>query len=122
MTIKALQNMPPGAEKTAAAMKLLGKQGMELMPLLNQTAEETDALRQKAHDLGMVMASTWSTTPRSPAFKFVYESFMETSSTRVPGAYRTRHTSRAALDIMSLIAISLRFSKRAIVEFIKRFD
>jgi phage-related protein/uncharacterized protein YoxC len=56
MTVKALQNMPPGAEKTAAAMKLLGKQGMELMPLLNQTAEETDALRQKAHDLGMVMS------------------------------------------------------------------
>jgi len=56
MTVKALQNMPPGAEKTAAAMKLLGKQGMELMPLLNQTAVGTDALKQKAHDLGMVMS------------------------------------------------------------------
>ena len=56
MTVKALQNMPPGAEKSAAAMKLLGKQGMELMPLLNQTADSTDALKQKANDLGMVMS------------------------------------------------------------------
>jgi len=56
MTVKALQNMPPGAEKTAAAMKLLGKQGMELMPLLNSTADDIDGLKQKAHDLGMVMS------------------------------------------------------------------
>jgi len=56
MTVKALQNMPPGAEKTAAAMKLLGKQGMELMPLLNANADEIDGLKQKAHDLGMVMS------------------------------------------------------------------
>ena len=56
LTVKALQNMPPGAEKTAAAMKLLGKQGMELMPLLNQTAEETDGLKQRANALGMVMS------------------------------------------------------------------
>jgi len=56
LTVKALQKMPQGAEKTAAAMKLLGKQGMELMPLLNQTAGETDALKQRANDLGMVMS------------------------------------------------------------------
>jgi phage-related protein len=56
LTVKALQNMPAGADKTAAAMKLLGKQGMELMPLLNQTAESTDALKRQANDLGMVMS------------------------------------------------------------------
>jgi hypothetical protein len=55
LTVEALQNMPAGADKTAAALKLLGKQGMELMPLLNQTADSTDALKQQANELGMVM-------------------------------------------------------------------
>ena len=55
-TIKALQDMPPGAEKTSAALALFGKQGMELMPMLNQTAESTEELRQRAHDLGIVMS------------------------------------------------------------------
>jgi len=56
LTVRALQNMPPGAEKTAAALQLLGKQGMELMPLLNQTAEETEGLKNRANELGMVMS------------------------------------------------------------------
>jgi len=57
MTVEALQQMPEGADKTAAALKLLGKQGMELMPLLNSTAAETEALKQRAHTLGMVMSA-----------------------------------------------------------------
>jgi len=56
MTVKALQATPPGAEKTAAAMKLLGEQGMELMPLLNANADEIDGLKEKARDLGVVMS------------------------------------------------------------------
>ena len=56
MTIRALQDMPEGADKTAAAMKLLGKQGMELAPLLNSTSDATDALRKKSHDLGMILS------------------------------------------------------------------
>lgn len=55
-TIKALQEMPAGAEKTALAMDLFGKQGMELMPTLNQTADATDALKKRAHDLGLVLS------------------------------------------------------------------
>jgi len=45
ITIKALQNMPAGADRSAAAMKLFGKAGMELQPLLNKTSEETEELR-----------------------------------------------------------------------------
>jgi chromosome segregation ATPase len=56
LVITALQDMPEGAEKTTAAMKLLGKQGMALAPLLNETAEETERLRNYAHTLGAVMS------------------------------------------------------------------
>lgn len=51
-----LQSMPEGAERTALAADLLGKSAMELGPLLNQTAEDTEALKQQAHDLGAVMS------------------------------------------------------------------
>lgn len=55
--IAALQQMPEGAERTAAASDLLGKSAMELGPLLNQTAEDTEALKQQARDLGMIMSN-----------------------------------------------------------------
>jgi len=55
--ITAFQGMEEGAEKTALAVSLLGgRYGVELMPLLNQTAEETERLRQRVHDLGGVMS------------------------------------------------------------------
>lgn len=53
--VTAFQQLPDGAEKSALAIELLGKQGQELMPLLNGTAEGTEALRQKFHDLGLEM-------------------------------------------------------------------
>lgn len=54
--VNALQQMESGTEKTAIATKLLGKQGTELMPLLNQEAGSLDAMRQQAHDLGLVLS------------------------------------------------------------------
>jgi phage-related protein len=56
MTVKALQDMPAGADKTAAALKLFGKGAMELQPLLNKASADTDELRQRAHDMGLVLS------------------------------------------------------------------
>lgn len=54
--VSRLQEMPEGAERTALAADLLGKSAMELGPLLNQSAEATQALKDQAHDLGAVMS------------------------------------------------------------------
>ena len=54
--VQRLQEMPEGAERTALATDVLGRSAMELQPLLNQTADSTEALRQQAHDLGLVMS------------------------------------------------------------------
>lgn len=54
-TVEALQGMEDGTEKAALAQQLLGRSGQELLPLLNSTAEATDALKQEANDLGLVM-------------------------------------------------------------------
>lgn len=56
LVVQKLQEMPESAEKTRLALDAFGKQGMELMPMLNQTAEGTEELRQRAHELGMVMS------------------------------------------------------------------
>ena len=55
MTIRALQDMPAGADRTTAALKLFGKGAMELQPLLNKTSEETEGLKQRAHDMGLIL-------------------------------------------------------------------
>ncbi|MBO7276039.1 MAG: hypothetical protein J6V15_06675 [Clostridia bacterium] len=55
-TITALQGMESGAERTVLATDLLGKSAMDLGALLNTSAEDTEAMRQKVHDLGGVMS------------------------------------------------------------------
>lgn len=55
-TIKGLQEMGEGAERTALASELLGGSAKELGALLNTSAEETEAMRQRVHELGGVMS------------------------------------------------------------------
>lgn len=55
-TIAALQGVTNETERATLANKLFGKAGSEMAPLLNQSAESTEALKQKAHELGMVMS------------------------------------------------------------------
>lgn len=55
-TVKALQNIQNPTEKAIMAQKLFGKSAIELKPLLNQSAESVENLRQKANDLGLVMS------------------------------------------------------------------
>lgn len=54
--VKALQQMPEGAEKSQIAMQLLGRGAQSLMPMLNSSSDEIDDLRQRAHDLGLIMS------------------------------------------------------------------
>jgi len=55
--VRAFQGMEEGADKTALALQIFGQRGgMQLIPMLNSSAEATDELRQRAHDLGMVMS------------------------------------------------------------------
>ena len=56
-TITALQGMEEGTERTALASQLLGGSAKELGALLNTSAEDTEAMRQKVHELGGVMSN-----------------------------------------------------------------
>jgi len=56
MTIKALQGVSDETEKAAIANSLLGGSGAALTPILNSSAEATQALLDRAHDLGFVMS------------------------------------------------------------------
>lgn len=55
-TIEGLQNMGEGAERTALASELLGTSAKELGALLNTSAEETQAMKDRVHELGGVMS------------------------------------------------------------------
>lgn len=54
--VRAFQKMPAGAQKSALAVKVFGKQGMQLLPLLNQSSTSIDELRAKAQELGLIMS------------------------------------------------------------------
>lgn len=54
-TIAALQGVTDDAEKATLAQQLFGKAGIDMIPLLNQTAESTQGLKDQAHELGMIM-------------------------------------------------------------------
>lgn len=55
-TIEGLQGMEEGSERAVLAQKLLGGAAKELGPLLNTSTEETEAMRQRVHELGGVMS------------------------------------------------------------------
>lgn len=52
----ALQSMEDQTKKAALANDLFGKAGTELMPMLNSTSGSIDEMKQKAHDLGLVLS------------------------------------------------------------------
>ncbi len=54
--IKGMQGMEDSTERAALANDLFGKSGQELTALFNETAESTEKLKQRAHELGMVMS------------------------------------------------------------------
>lgn len=55
-TIEGLQNVSDETERTYLAGQLLGRGATELGPLLNMSAEETQAMRDRVHELGGVMS------------------------------------------------------------------
>ena len=55
-TIAGLQNVTDETQRTALAAELLGRGATELGPIMNMTAEDTEAMRQQVHDLGGVMS------------------------------------------------------------------
>lgn len=54
--ITGLQGMEEGTERTALASQLLGRGATELGALLNTSAEDTQAMKDRVHELGGVMS------------------------------------------------------------------
>lgn len=53
-TIMKLADMEEGADRATYANKLFGRSGVEMAPLLNSGSEAIVAMKQEAHDLGLV--------------------------------------------------------------------
>lgn len=81
--ITGLQNMEEGAERTALANDLLGGAAKELGALLNTSAEDTEAMRQRVHELGGVMSDE---AVKSAA---KYEDSLQDLKTALSGTKRT---------------------------------
>ena len=56
-TITALQNVTDENQRAQLAQELFGRSAMELGPLLNTSAADTQAMRDRVHELGGVMSN-----------------------------------------------------------------
>lgn len=54
--VNLFQQYPNGAAKSALATKIFGRQGKELLPLLNSTSAEMYDLKEKMEELGLYMS------------------------------------------------------------------
>lgn len=54
--VTALQGIDDETEKARLAQDLFGKSYQDLLPLLNQSANDTEDLKNKAHELGLVLS------------------------------------------------------------------
>lgn len=52
----ALADMENGTEKARLATELFGKSGVEMMPMLNQGSQAITDLKDRAHELGLIMS------------------------------------------------------------------
>lgn len=82
-TITALQNVGDETERNAIASDLLGRSYMELQPLLNTSAEDTEAMRQAVHDLGGVMSD------EMVAASAAYQDTLQDMNTAIDGTKRS---------------------------------
>lgn len=57
VVIARLQEMKSGAERTTAANGLLGKSAVDMAAVLNTSAADTQALKDEAHEYGMIMSN-----------------------------------------------------------------
>ena len=53
--ISAFQGMEDSAEKSRLAQELFGKQGQEILPMLNAESGSIEEMRKQAHELGLVL-------------------------------------------------------------------
>jgi uncharacterized coiled-coil protein SlyX len=56
LTVTRLQEMEDGIQKADIAQQLFGRNGQDLVPLLNQQAGSVDELRERARELGLVLS------------------------------------------------------------------
>lgn len=82
-TITALQNVTDENKRAQLAQELFGRSAMELGPLLNTTAEDTKAMRDRVHELGGVMSDK---AVKSAA---AYQNAMQDMNTAIDGAKRS---------------------------------
>lgn len=54
--VTSMQSMEDNAERAALANDLLGRSGQSMAALFNSTSESTEALIERAHELGMVLS------------------------------------------------------------------
>lgn len=57
-TLQAFDRIPPGAERSRAAIKLFGKSGVELLPILGMGTEGMAKLRVELQKSGVIMSMT----------------------------------------------------------------
>lgn len=54
--VRAFQEIPPSAEKSRLAIKIFGRSGQQLMPLLNSSSTSIDEFRAAMEQLGLYMS------------------------------------------------------------------
>jgi hypothetical protein len=97
----AFSKMPDGAEKTALALKLFGKSGTEMIPLLNAGAAGISKMTDEAKRLGLEIST--NTAKQAEAFN--------DNITRLSGALRGPFNEALAAALPTIEAISTAFVK-----------
>lgn len=83
------KGMSDGAQKSALAVKLFGKSGVELIPLLNEGSDGIEKMRQRAEELGLVISDETATAMESLGDKFDTVGMASTGIARQLGANLT---------------------------------
>lgn len=106
-----IANIEDPTRQAAVAMKLLGKSGGELLPLIQEGLSGIEALRQEARDRGLVI------TPEDAAAAAAYSDAMDVLKMSIAGV--TRSIATALIPILIPVVDHIRQGVKIVMDWIK---
>lgn len=115
--IEKLQGMSDTTERNAIANKLLGGTGTALIPILNQTGDELQALIEEKRQMGVLSEKEVADLTRTAEAQRKYTEAIEASKDRIAGEYAPVVADLYSASADAITSVSKMLKKSGILEY-----
>lgn len=115
--VEKLQRMGDTTERNAIANKLLGGTGTALIPILNQTGDELQALIEEKRQMGVLSEKEVADLTRTAEAQRKYTEAIEASKDRIAGEYAPVVADLYSASADAIASVSKMLKKSGVLEY-----